>query len=453
MENILAFLLTRTPLFYLVQPFWRDEAYSALFVQQSIPDIIAKSSFEPPVYYILLHFWIKLFGQSEIAVRSLSMAGYALSVAVVGYWAERQFRKHWLSWFTPLFYALNPMILYYAFEARAYGWYMLFIALSFYAYTGKNWRLFILSCVFGFYTHLYMVFVPFTAAVHYVATNWTELRRKTPGQILWDPMLRALVITGVGIAPWFVRILSVAPQMKSSWYYPVDLQLVKSVIGNMFVGYEGTPWFMWRQTRYLSLIILGLSLVSIVPRRTRKDNLFYFLMAVVPLAVIIAISMTIKPLYVNRYLMPVAVAEVLLIPLAFAAIRHGLTQKILAGVGLAAVVAFSCWYPAQHPKQDLRSTMREINSIIGPRDVIYADNAIIYPEVLYYAVNRSQVYLYDPMGGQFPWYIGDAIFSRSRLRMEYPVYPTRAFLVKTDGTYSQISLTTAPIISSASAKQ
>jgi hypothetical protein len=441
MAGLLSFLVNHTPLFYFVQSFWRDEAYSALFVLQPVSDIIARSSFEPPVYYLLLHFWIKLVGESEIAVRSLSFIGYALSVIVVIHWAEERFSRHWLSWFTPLFYAINPMILYYAFEARAYGWYMFFITSALYAYSRKSWRMFISACVLGFYTHLYMVFVPFVTAIHYAITNWRELRSKTPRELLWDPMVRCLIIAGVGMSPWFVRIASEASRMSSSWYYPVDLQLVKSVIGNMFIGYEGTPWFLWSYTRSLSLVLLGFFLLALVPKKTRTGNLYYFLMALVPLTVIIGISFVLKPLYVNRYLMPAAVAEVLLVPLGIAAIRPETVKRILGSLMIAGIVAFSCWYPQQHRKQDMRSVMQEINRLAGPKDFIYAGNAIIYPEVMYYATNRHNVYLYNPAGAQFPWFIGDAIFSANRSKASYPPYPYKAFLVAPDGSYQLVSET------------
>ena len=50
---------------------------------------------------------------------------------------RKRFGKHFLSWLL-LTFLLNPMLLYYAFEARAYGWYMAFIALALYGYLQKN---------------------------------------------------------------------------------------------------------------------------------------------------------------------------------------------------------------------------------------------------------------------------------------------------------------------------
>jgi len=63
---------------FLVQSFWRDEAFSYLLAKKSILEIITLTvrDFSPPLYYFLLHFWINAFGKSEVALRSLSLIFY-----------------------------------------------------------------------------------------------------------------------------------------------------------------------------------------------------------------------------------------------------------------------------------------------------------------------------------------------------------------------------------------
>lgn len=54
---------------------WRDEAFSLLLAQNSVIDIIRVTiqDFNPPIFYILLHFWIQIFGTSELMVRLLPL--------------------------------------------------------------------------------------------------------------------------------------------------------------------------------------------------------------------------------------------------------------------------------------------------------------------------------------------------------------------------------------------
>src|SRR3990170_688581 len=63
-------------LFGMGQPsLWYDEAVSVTVSQFDVPAIIesAGNDILPPVYYLLLHYWINFFGNGEVAVRSLSL--------------------------------------------------------------------------------------------------------------------------------------------------------------------------------------------------------------------------------------------------------------------------------------------------------------------------------------------------------------------------------------------
>lgn len=53
--------------------------------KQPIGDIISTTvkDFSPPLYYIVLHFWMMLFGHSEIALRALSLVFFFATIYVV----------------------------------------------------------------------------------------------------------------------------------------------------------------------------------------------------------------------------------------------------------------------------------------------------------------------------------------------------------------------------------
>lgn len=436
MSGFITFLLTSTPMWYLIQPLWRDEAFSVLFAAKPLRDVIMQSSLEPPVYYVLLKFWTMIFGTGEIAVRLLSTLGVLLATYVVILWSEKEFKTHWLSWVTPLLFFFNPMILYYAFEVRTYGWYILFSVLAMTSYLKKDWRLFILSSIFGFYTHLYMVFVIGVSVLHYAITNIHANSKFSLKKIIWDPMVRSCILIGIASIPWIIRIIQSIPRYKDSWYFPVDFHLVKSVLGNMFLGYEGTPWFFWKYTAYLSLALLGVFFFAWKNKTTRYQTGYFLLMVFVPLITILSLSMGIKPLFVNRYLIMVTIAEILLFPYALMSLKPlslRIPSVLFLGFG---ILLFSLWYPGQHKKADYKTPMKEISALMKPDDLIYVDNAIIYPEALYYAKNPKRLFLYAPSGIKFPWYIGDAIFTPQKATAAIPLYPQKAFVLSKDGTYS-----------------
>ncbi|MEM4723700.1 MAG: glycosyltransferase family 39 protein [Candidatus Hadarchaeum sp.] len=63
------------------QSLWNDEGTSVALAARDLGAITrgAANDIHPPLYYYVLHLWIKLFGNSELSVRSLSaLLGTAL---------------------------------------------------------------------------------------------------------------------------------------------------------------------------------------------------------------------------------------------------------------------------------------------------------------------------------------------------------------------------------------
>src|ERR1035441_7805395 len=60
--------------FWTPSPMWLDEALTVNIARQPlhlIPGLLRHDG-APPLYYVLLHFWMKLFGTGDLGARSLS---------------------------------------------------------------------------------------------------------------------------------------------------------------------------------------------------------------------------------------------------------------------------------------------------------------------------------------------------------------------------------------------
>jgi len=134
---MLNFLFTKTPLFFLTQPFWRDEAFSYFMAKKNIFEMLflTAKDFNPPLYYFILHFWMNIFGSSEIALRSLSLLFFWGTICIVFLFLNNIFKmKERKSSIYLILFIINPLLLYYAFEARMYSMLAFFATLSFYAF-------------------------------------------------------------------------------------------------------------------------------------------------------------------------------------------------------------------------------------------------------------------------------------------------------------------------------
>ncbi len=116
------------------QSLWNDEGTSVALAQLSLQAITnsAARDIHPPLYYYLLHFWMPVVGQSEFAVRFLSVIAGVLTVAFVWRVAYSVFDEQ-VALFAAYLSAFSPFQVYYSQEARMYIWVTLFAAMSVYA--------------------------------------------------------------------------------------------------------------------------------------------------------------------------------------------------------------------------------------------------------------------------------------------------------------------------------
>jgi uncharacterized membrane protein len=154
------FLFTNTPLAYLIQSLWRDEAFSYLLAKKNLLQILylTAKDFNPPLYYLLLHFWMKVFGGSEIALRSLSLIFFWATVYIGFLFMTDIFKySQKKAFFYLAFFLINPLLNYYAFEARMYSLFSFFAILSFYSLLTNQKKIYFWSTLLGLFTHYFMI--------------------------------------------------------------------------------------------------------------------------------------------------------------------------------------------------------------------------------------------------------------------------------------------------------
>lgn len=141
-------------------PISLDEPYSIYHAQSEIPELLAEvnSGNNAPLHFLLLHFWVKLFGISAFAVRSLSLIIALFSTAILFQLARKFFSIKYSILLVGLFIfsRLNHFV---ALEARMYGLFTLFFMLILWSLWGffienkKNWFWLAIWNVGLMYTH------------------------------------------------------------------------------------------------------------------------------------------------------------------------------------------------------------------------------------------------------------------------------------------------------------
>lgn len=103
------------------QSLWADEGASAFMTHRSVSEIIvaAAGDIHPPLYYLMLTAWTKVAGQSEFAMRYLSVIAGLLVVALC-FRLGRLLLDRTTASAGAFFTAASPLLIYYSQEARMY---------------------------------------------------------------------------------------------------------------------------------------------------------------------------------------------------------------------------------------------------------------------------------------------------------------------------------------------
>ncbi len=114
------------------QSLWYDEAVTAQLLQMDLAGLlgaIPDSESTPPLYYVLAWLWTQVAGTGEIGLRSLSALFGTATIGVV--WAlGRRLAGDRAGLAAAALVALNPMLIWFSQEARAYALLALLGALS-----------------------------------------------------------------------------------------------------------------------------------------------------------------------------------------------------------------------------------------------------------------------------------------------------------------------------------
>ncbi len=120
-------------LFLGTQDICIDEPYSIFHAQFGVGDIIRflKPTNNPPLFEIILHYWIKMFGISVFSVRFLPLVFASLSVVFIYKISERLFNYE-IAISSSLLYTFSTISAYYSHDCRVYTLFLLLTVISVY---------------------------------------------------------------------------------------------------------------------------------------------------------------------------------------------------------------------------------------------------------------------------------------------------------------------------------
>jgi hypothetical protein len=224
--------------FWTRSALWLDEALTVDIAKLPLHDLHAalRRDGAPPLYYVLLHFWIRAFGTSDDAVRALSGV-ISLITLPVAWMAARRVSGRSVAWVVLALLASAPFAVYYATEVRMYSLVMLLTACGILALASALERprpgnLVAVAVVTAalLYTQYWALYLVGTVIL---ALLWQQ-RRTVPSarRVPARSTLIAVVVGCLTFVPWAPTFLFQARHTGTPWAAPPNFAaIINSITG------------------------------------------------------------------------------------------------------------------------------------------------------------------------------------------------------------------------------
>jgi hypothetical protein len=358
---------------------WIDEAITTGISAHSLSAIpgILRHDGNPPLYYLLLHFWMRAFGTSESSTHALSLI-FGLATIPVAMWAGWSLFGRRVGLIAGVLFAFNAWLTQYAEETRMYELMALLGLIATAAFThGFVYRRRRYLVVFGaaltlmLYTHTWGFFFALGAVIALIPAYLICEDRRS---FLRDAVL-TFVAAGILYIPWLPNLIYQAAHTGAPWSHAPGFGTPILISRDLLGGDRVTV------TLFLACVA---GLGAYFTRRLRRTPEAVALWTLIALAVatlaVAWVSSQFTPAYVSRYFAPVLPAILLI-----AALGCG-RSRVLGLLAVAATVAFLL-HPSTFAylhKSDMRDIAGQMNSQLHPRDLVVVAQPEQTPLAYYY---------------------------------------------------------------------
>ena len=363
-----------------IPSFWGDEAASVMSAERSLPSLFSMLRYVDAVhglYYLGLHFWIELFGASELSVRfpsALAVGVMTAGVFVLG----RMLAGRNLAIVAAVVSVVLPRTSYMGADARSYAlstavavWItILLVSVARHRFETKTrrrlaWIAYAAATAFGIYLFLYLGLI---LAVHgaFVLTD-RRIRRQ------WRAWVKAAAITIALVVP--IVVMGYLQRGQIAFLATRGYTTAGSVlVGQWF----GNPWAAGVAWLLIALAVVGGALGWRRDRRVTPLVRLALLWTFVPIGGLLALN-AITPAYNLRYVSFCVPGVALAIACGIWTLRRRWVGVLLTVALLVSVIPTDIKQRGPYAKDggsDIAQTAALIGSEAKPGDAVVFDSTV-----------------------------------------------------------------------------
>ena len=335
--------------FATVSALWLDEAQTVAISALPLGDIAEglRHDGAPPLFYVLLHGWMRIFGDGDLAVRSLPGL-FGVAALPLAWLAGRRLGGRTVAWAAVLLLATSPFAVRYATEVRMYSMVVALVLGGYLAVTELLERpgsrraavgvgLVTAALLLTHYWSFYLLFV--------VGVTLLVLARRAPAPTA-EGARRGLVAMAVGslaFLPWAPSFLYQLRHTGTPWGGPGRVRAMVDTIFHFAGGW-------WDPALFLGMLIYGFIVLALAGRavdgrrieldlRGRPGGRHLAVVGFGTLAVAVVATQVSRSAFAPRY---ASVLFPLMVLLAALGTKVLLDRRVRHGL-LAAAVVFGLW--------------------------------------------------------------------------------------------------------------
>jgi mannosyltransferase len=359
-----------------LQSLWYDEAVTAHLLRMDLGAMlraIPDSESTPPLYYVLAWLWAQAAGTGEAGLRALPALLGVATIPVV--WAlARRLGGDRAALYAAALTAVNPMLVWFSQEARAYSLLALLAACSALLWlraleSPRSGRLLAWGAVaaLALATHYYALFLVGPQAI------WLAL--KTPGTRARFTALALPVVAALALAP-----LALDQRSNDSAAFIGESSLLRrlaQVPKQFLVGYDAPLERLLAIVTAIALLAGVIGLVRLLPRR--GEVLALTLVTAAALLIPVVLALAGEDHLVTRNVLAALPLALALAGVGLAALPAAAAGRIAtaaaAALGLVAVIGVAT--DSAYQRDDWRGAARAMGAAGGDRVVVAAPGALV----------------------------------------------------------------------------